>query len=87
MPQLTIPDRVYEILRDRAAALDMTVEQLVIPILDRAATQGVDPGDKARDRSAAFAKWMSDVSSRAERYPDGFVLDDRRETIYERDGE
>lgn len=87
MPQLTIPDHIYEILRGRAAALKMTVEQLVIPILDHAAAQGADAEVKPLDRSEAFANWMAEVRSRADRYPDGFVLDDRRETMYDRDGE
>jgi hypothetical protein len=34
-----------------------------------------------------FNEWMREVTARSGRYPPGFVVDDRRETIYEGRGE
>jgi hypothetical protein len=41
------------------------------------------PGDWQR----RFDAYLREVAARAGRYPEGFVLDDSRETIYEGQGE
>jgi hypothetical protein len=94
VPSLTIPDEMYERLVRRAAALNVTLEQLIAPLLDLAA-EGVGNGHPTPSRTAAsfdewnktFDAWMADVRARADRYPPGFVLDDSRESIYEGCGE
>ena len=93
MPHLTIADEVFERLAKRAAALNVTVEQLVAPLLDLAAESG--NGHSAASSTEAgfdewketFDAWMADVQARAHRYPPGFALDDSRESIYQGCGE
>jgi hypothetical protein len=87
MPHITVPDETYQRLSARAAALDISVEELVQPVLERLAesgTSGLQPtvpltGDAWH---AELEAWKRDAESRADRYPSGFVLDDSRETIY-----
>ena len=86
MSILSIPDSTFKRLAERAAALNITVEELVTPALnDLVATtlEVQSPGDWQRQ----FDDWMNEVSSRAGRYPLGFQLDDTRESIYEGCGE
>jgi hypothetical protein len=94
MPTVTIPDEVFERLAKRAAALNVTVEQLIAPLLGLAAErQGisdptVSPAEPPFDEwKKSFDAWMGDVRGRAHRYPPGFVLDDSRESIYRGCGE
>jgi hypothetical protein len=57
MPNLTISDEVYQRLSERAAALHVTVEELVIPALDRlanASEQESDEDPAAKAEAAAF---------------------------------
>jgi hypothetical protein len=91
MPQVTVPEDTYRRLAERAAALNISVDDLVKPALDRLAEPGTplpEPpqlltGDAWR---AELDAWKRDAESRAGRYPPGFVLDDSRETGYrERD--
>jgi hypothetical protein len=95
MPQLTIPAETYEKLARRAAALHVTVEQLVTPALEglagadletgaRPAPAGDLPYDQWRAR---FDELLATVRSRAGRYPPGFQADVSRESIYEGCGE
>ena len=94
MPSLTISDEVFERLTKRAAALNVTVEELIAALL-RLAAEGANPGHlKGSPTEAPFAvwkktfdAWMADIQARANRYPPGFVMDDSRESIYERCGE
>jgi hypothetical protein len=94
VPTLTIPEEVFERLARRAAALNVTVEQLIAPLLALAA-EGVGNEHPAPSETAAsfddwkknFDAWMADVHARAHRYPPGFVMDDSRESIYEGCGE
>jgi hypothetical protein len=90
MPSVNIPDEMFEQLAKRARALNVTVEQLIAPLLDLAAgsysnelgmpTLSPAPFD---DWKKKFDAWMAEVEARAHRYPPGFVLDDSRESMYE----
>jgi hypothetical protein len=94
MPSVTISVEVFERLARRAAALNVTVEQLIAPLLSIAA-ENHSSGDAAPALSDApfddwkkkFDAWMVDVQGRAHRYPPGFVMDDSRESIYQGCGE
>jgi len=87
MPQVTVQEDTFRRLSERAAALNVSVDDFVKPALDRLAETGaplVEPplpltGDAWR---AELEAWKRDAESRAGRYPQGFVLDDSRETIY-----
>jgi hypothetical protein len=94
MPYLTIPDEMFQRLAKRAAALNVTVEQLVTPLLDLAVASDSNglptpapPEAGIDDWKTKFDAWMADVQARANRYPPGFVMDASRESIYERCGE
>ena len=95
MPQFTIPDDTYERLARRAAALNVTVEQLVTPALERAAeaeaANGLPitpPGDLPYQQwKTRFDEFLAIVHSRGDRYPPGFQADVSRESIYEGCGE
>lgn len=87
MPHITVSHDTFRRLTTRAAALNVSVDDLVKPALDRLAetdTSAPEPplpltGDAWR---AELEAWKRDAESRAGRYPPGFVLDDSRETIY-----
>ena len=87
MFQVTVPEDTFKRLAARAAALSISVEDLVKPALDRLAESGTpapEPplpltGDAWR---AELDAWKRDTESRADRYPPEFVLDASRETIY-----
>jgi len=85
MSQLTIPDELFERLVRRAAALNVTVDQLIAPALDLAAQSSQESPLAAVP--SLFDGWLADVDSRAGRYPTGFVMDDSRESIYQGCGE
>jgi hypothetical protein len=87
MPHITVPEETFQRLSARAAALAISVEDLVQPVLERIAESGTSSlqptvpltGDAWR---AELEAWKRDAESRADRYPPGFVLDDSRETSY-----
>jgi hypothetical protein len=87
MPIVSIPDDTFRRLADRAAALNISVDDLVKPALDRLAEGASAPaepllpltGDAWR---AELDAWKRDAEGRAGRYSPGFVLDDSREAIY-----
>src|SRR5208283_622620 len=87
MPYLTVPEDIFRRLAARAAALNISVDDLVQPALDRladtATTAPVSQLPLTGDAwHAELNAWKRDAESRAGRYPPGFVLDDSRETIY-----
>ena len=86
MPHLTVPEDTFRRLAARAAALNISVDDLVQPALDRLAETGTstpEPLPLTGDAwHAELNAWKRDAQSRAGRYPPGFVLDDSRETIY-----
>jgi len=87
MPHVTVPEDTFRRLVAKAAALNISVDDLVQPALDRLADAGtptpVSQLPLAGDAwHAELNAWKRDAESRAGRYPPGFVLDDSRETIY-----
>ena len=87
MPQITIPEDTYRRLAARAAALDVSVDDLVQPALARLAELGSSAPEPLLPLTGAawqaeLEAWKRDAQSRADRYPPGFILDDSRETLY-----
>jgi hypothetical protein len=87
MPQLTVPEETFRRLVARATALHISVEELVQPTLDRLAETYPSSPEPSLPLTgdawlAELEAWKRDAESRARRYPPGFVLDDRRETVY-----
>jgi hypothetical protein len=87
MPHLTVPEDTFQRLVARADALNISVDDLVRPALDKLAATG--PSAPEPPLPLAGDAWHAeldarkrDAESRAGRYPRGFVLDDSRETIY-----
>lgn len=87
MPHLTVPEDTFRRLAARAAALEISIDDLVRPVLDRLA----EAGGPAREPPppltgdawlAELEAWKRDAEDRSGRYPLGFVLDDSRETIH-----
>jgi hypothetical protein len=87
MPQLTISEETYRRLAARAAALRVSVDELVGPALDRLAGAEGSTAEWSTPLTgdawlAELTAWTQDARRRAGRYPEGFVLDDSREAIY-----
>jgi hypothetical protein len=88
MPQLTIPDDTYQRLACRAAALNMTVEQLVTSTLEQVAKSAEAGGNLTEEQwQTRFDQLLATIRSRADRYPPGFQADVSRDSIYEGCGE
>ncbi len=85
MPTLNIPEYTFRRLAARAAALNITVEEMVAPALDQLAKNGnLSPQMPLTGEAwkQEFDAWTKEIESRADRYPPGFRVDDSRETIY-----
>jgi hypothetical protein len=88
MPHLNIPDDTFRRLATRAAALNISVDELVQPALERLADETGAPRSEPTlpltgdAWLAEMAAWRRAAEARADRYPPGFVVDDSRETIY-----
>jgi hypothetical protein len=87
MPHVTIPEETFRRLAERAAALNISVDDLVQPALVRLTEAGHPPADSPLPLTgdawqAELEAWKRDAESRAGRYPPGFILDDRREATY-----
>ena len=84
---LTVPEGTFQRLVAKAATLNISVEDLVKLALDQIAetdTSSPEPslpltGDAWHAELDARKR---DAETRVGRYPQGFVLDDSRETIY-----
>jgi hypothetical protein len=89
MTMLNIKPETYERLALKAQAQHTTVEALVEPVLDQLAKSESSPDEceLIEQRRKAFDEWMRHIKQRTVRYPEGFVLDDSRESIYEGRGE
>jgi len=87
MPHVTVSEDTFRRLSEHAAALNISVDDLVKPALDRLAETGPFPPEPPLPLTgdawlAELEAWKRDAENRAGRYPPGFVLDDSRETIY-----
>jgi hypothetical protein len=88
MPRsLTISEDTFQRLAAKAAALNVSVEDLVKPALDQLADIDTSAPESSVPLTgdawhAELNTWKLDAESRAGRYPRGFVLDDSRETTY-----
>jgi hypothetical protein len=87
MPQITIPEEMFRRLAARAAALSISVDDLIRPALQRLAEASTPAGEPPFPLSgeawrAELDAWKRDAEARAGRYPPGFVFDDSREAIY-----
>jgi hypothetical protein len=89
MPSVTISDEAFERLAKRAAAVNVTVEQLILNLASEDDGNGHPTPTRAPfdDWKKEFDAWMAEVQLRAQRYPPGFAMDDSREAIYEGCGE
>ena len=82
MPHVTISEETFQRLAAKAAALNVSVDDLVQPTLDRLAeTDGELPLTGAA-WLAELRAWKRDAERRSSRYPPDFLLDDSREIIY-----
>ena len=87
MPYLSVSGDTYRRLIARAAALNISVDDLIQPALDRLAEAGgpapEPPLPLAGDAwLAELDAWKRDAQSRAGRFAPGFVLDDSREAFF-----
>ena len=87
LPTLNIPDELYTALAAQAERCHVSVEELVLPILDRAKKQPAQMPESFVPLSneewlAEMEEWKREIESHADRYPPWFVLDDSRETMY-----
>lgn len=80
---------------DQTKVIDLTglpekaveaVRALVEGMRKQAATPSAPPASTG-EWDKQFDAWMREVTARARRYPEGFVVDDSRESIYEGRGE
>jgi hypothetical protein len=84
MPSVNIPEDTFRRLAEKAAALHVSVEDLIRPALEELANNGAQ-GPLPLTGEAwkrAFEAWTKEIESRAGRYPPGFRVDDSRETSY-----
>jgi hypothetical protein len=82
MPHVTISEDTFQRLAVKAAALNISVDELVQPTLDQLAGGGAELPLTGDAWLAELTAWKRDAESRADRYPSGFTIDDSRETIY-----
>ena len=87
MPYLNIPEDTFQRLATKAAALSISVEDLVKPALDQLAETAASAPEPTLPLTgdawlAERDAWKRDAERRSSRYPRGFVLDDSRQTIY-----
>jgi len=88
---LTLQPETEAKLRERAAASGKDVSTLVREAVEEKlsaadARKATDDMPYAR-WFAEFGAWMDDVAKRAPMYPQGYVANDSRESIYEGRGE
>jgi hypothetical protein len=84
---IPFPPEIEAKLRESAAAAGKDVGTFVREAVEEKLGLGA-PAQKSPDEwSAEFGAWMRDVATRASAYPEGFVVDDSRQSIYEGRGE
>jgi hypothetical protein len=87
MPYVSVAEDTFRRLAAKAAALNISVDDLVKPALAWLAESGTPPaepplpltGDEWR---AELSAWKREAERRADRYPPGYILDDSRESMY-----
>ena len=87
MHSISIPDHTYQALVVQAIARNLDVEELVL----QAVTQLINtplPRESYQEptieqRLQALDRWTRRIEERADRYPQGFRVDDSREAMYE----
>ena len=79
MTTLTIPDATYQRLAARAAGQHLTVEALLDRLAAAEPAAVTPPTDGWQAKLAAV---QTAASSRADRYPPGFRMDDSRDAMY-----
>ena len=87
MATITVPDATFDRLTQQAAARGLTVEQLVLPVLDQIAPADHPPPEGSLPLTGAawwaeLEAWKRDAAARSAMYPPGFRLDDSRDAIY-----
>jgi hypothetical protein len=86
MPTLNIPESTYKRLAAKAAALNISVEEMVAPALDQLAgsehPNDTPPSPSLDEKKRAFEALTKLVQSQAHRYPTGHVVDCDRESVY-----
>jgi hypothetical protein len=91
MSSISIPDELFTRLASRAAEQNVTVEQLVTPLLESIAKSDskgqINGASPFSEWKKNFEAWMANVHARSNRYPPGFVMDDSRDSIYAGCGE
>ena len=89
MHSVMIPDEIYERLVQKAALMNLTVDQLIPSLLgmqDESMAQASARLSR-EEWQRRFNDWMAQIDARAPIYPSGFKLDDSREAMYEGCGE
>ena len=84
---IPFPPEIEAKLRARAAAAGKDVGTFVREAVEEKLAFGVPQRKSPEAWAAEFEAWMREVADRAPSYPDGFVVDDSRESIYEGRGE
>jgi hypothetical protein len=81
MSTLNIPDATYARIAERAAKLGVTVEELVLPLIEQAAPEPAPAEPTQAERMVAFKKMQAYIESLADRFPPGHQVDVSREAI------
>jgi hypothetical protein len=78
---LNLSDETFRRLHQQALKLNVSVEELIMPWLDKVAMEGTIPLTGAAWQRQLQA-WKDRALAREGRYPEGFQVDDSRESIY-----
>ena len=68
-------------LSDKAKLLNISVQELLTPLVDQVSSEGNAPLTGSAWQ-AAFKQMQERAAARDSRYPPGFQVDDSRESIY-----
>ena len=87
MATITITEKMYEQLAQQASSRNLSVEELLEPILDEIAQRRVDDPSLAtmsfEEWKTRYDEWQAMVKQRKGEYPAGFRVDVSRDSIYE----
>lgn len=82
MPHVKVPEETFQRLATKAAALNISVDELVQPTLEQLAGSESELPLTGDAWQSELSAWKRDAQSRSGRYPANFVLDGSRETVY-----